>query len=60
MARPGLTIALLLRTPGLAEACRQWLPENRYEPIDLLTEAQSDLVALLDQRQGDIDAVVIE
>ena len=60
MARPGLTIALLLRTPGLAESCRQWLPENRYEPIDLLTDAGHDLVALLQQHQEAIDAVVIE
>ena len=60
MARPGLTIALLLRTPGLAESCRQWLPENRYEPIDLLTDADHDLVALLQQHQESIDAVVIE
>ena len=60
MARPGLTIALLLRTPGLADSCRQWLPENRYAPMDLLGEAQPDLVSLLDQRQGEIDAVVIE
>ena len=60
MARPGLTIALLLRTPGLAESCRQWLPENRYEPIDLLTDADHDLVALLQQHQEAIDAVVIE
>ena len=60
MARPGLTIALLLRTPGLAESCRQWLPENRYEPIDLLTDADHDLVALLQQHKEAIDAVVIE
>ena len=60
MARPGLTIALLLRTPGLAESCRHWLPENRYEPIDLLTDADHDLVALLQQHQEAIDAVVIE
>ena len=60
MARPGLTIALLLRTPGLAESCRQWLPENRYEPIDLLMDADHDLVALLQQHQEAIDAVVIE
>ena len=59
MARPGLTIALLLRTPGLADSCRQWLPENRYEPIDLLTDGQQDLVSLLDQRKEAIDAVVI-
>ena len=60
MARPGLTIALLLQTPGLVESCRQWLPENRYEPIDLLTDADHDLVALLQQHQEAIDAVVIE
>ena len=60
MARPGLTIALLLRTPGLAQSCRQWLPENRYEPIDLLTDDDRDLVEILHQRQEAIDAVVIE
>ena len=60
MARPGLTIALLLRTPGLAESCQQWLPENRYEPINLLADADHDFVALLQQHQEVIDAVVIE
>ena len=60
MARPGLTIALLLRTPGLAEVCRQWLPDNRYEPIDLIAGEEVDLVSILDQRQESIDAVVIE
>ena len=60
MARPGLTIALLLRTPGLAEVCRQWLPDNRYEPIDLVAGEVVDLVSILDQRQESIDAVVIE
>ncbi|MDA0259120.1 MAG: circadian clock protein KaiA, partial [Cyanobacteria bacterium] len=36
MARPGLTIALLLTTPALVEACQQWLPESRYDSVELI------------------------
>ena len=36
MARPALTVALLLSTPELVEACRQWLPSNNNaDTLDL-------------------------
>ena len=64
MARPGLTIALLLTTPALVEACQQWLPESRYDSVELIgkigTEDDGDLAAALAARQDEIDAVVVE
>ena len=60
MARPALTIALLLRTTALVEACSQWLPTNRYEPIVVDLSAEDGLVEALRQRRDTIDAVVVE
>ena len=64
MARPGLTIALLLTTPALVDACRQWLPETRYHSLDLSRldqgEEPIDLVGTLAAQQEEIDAVVVE
>ena len=64
MARPGLTIALLLTTPALVDACRQWLPETRYHSLDLsrLDQGQVplDLAGSLAAQQEEIDAVVVE
>ena len=64
MARPGLTIALLLTTPDLVEACQQWLPESRYDSVDLFSQVGADhggdLTAALAARQDEIDAVVVE
>jgi len=64
MARPGLTIALLLTTPALVDACRQWLPETRYHPLDLSRldqeEVPLDLAGSLAAQQEEIDAVVVE
>ena len=60
MARPALTIALLLRTPALVKACRQWLPGNRYEPVVVDVAEQDNLAELLQRRQDEIDAVVVE
>ena len=64
MARPGLTIALLLTTPALVDACRQWLPETRYHSIDLSGSdpggEQLDLVGILEAHQDQIDALVVE
>ena len=64
MARPGLTIALLLTTPALVDACRQWLPETRYHSLDLSRleqgEGPLDLAGTLAAQQGEIDAVVVE
>ena len=62
MARPGLTIALLLTTPNLVDACQQWLPDTRYQSIDLSGphQEQLDLVSTLEAQQEEIDAVVVE
>ena len=64
MARPGLTIALLLTTPALVDACRQWLPETRYHSLDLSRldqgEGPLDLAGTLAAQQEEIDAVVVE
>ena len=64
MARPGLTIALLLTAPALVDACRQWLPETRYHSLDLSRleqgEGPLDLAGTLAAQQEEIDAVVVE
>ena len=64
MARPGLTIALLLTTPNLVDACQQWLPNTRYHSIVLCGphqgQEQLDLVSTLEAQQEEIDAVVVE
>ena len=61
MARPALTIALLLRTRALVDVCCQWLPVNRYAPVDLgeVGSGQQVLELLSHQREA-VDAVVIE
>ena len=61
MARPALTIALLLRTRALVDVCCQWLPVNRYAPVDLgeVASGQQVLELLSHQREA-VDAVVIE
>ena len=61
MARPALTIALLLRTRALVDVCCQWLPVNRYAPVDLgeVVSGQQVLELLSHQREA-VDAVVIE
>ena len=64
MARPGLTIALLLTTPNLVDACQQWLQNTRYHSIVLSGphqgQEQLDLVSTLEAQQEEIDAVVVE
>ena len=64
MARPGLTIALLLTTPNLVDACQQWLPDTRYHSLNLSGphqgQEQLDLVSTLEAQQEEIDAVVVE
>ena len=61
MARPALTIALLLKTRDLVEICRQWLPVNRYSPVDLgAVDSGQGLVELLSRQREAVDAVVIE
>ena len=61
MARPALTIALLLQTRDLVEICCQWLPVNRYSPVDLGgVESGQGVVELLSRQREAVDAVVIE
>ena len=60
MARPALTVALLLSTPELVEACRQWLPSSRYESVPLTPSSGADLAEIMAPRQNDFDAVVLE
>ena len=61
MAKPALTIALILGTPSVIEACHQWLPPNRYQPVPLsLSQQDGDLVGLLEAQREGIDAIVIE
>ena len=60
MARPALTVALLLSTPELVEACQQWLPSSRYESVPLTPSSGDDLAEIMASRQNDFDAVVLE
>ena len=60
MARPALTVALVLASPALVEACRPWLPANRYESVVLTVDPGETLAAVLGPRQDDFDAVVLE
>ena len=61
MARPALTIALLLTTKELVDACGQWLPVNRYKPVDLHQVAsEKGLLEVLSHQREAVDAVVIE
>ena len=60
MARPALTVALLLSTPELVESCRQWLPSSRYESVPLLPSSGEDLAEIMAPHQNDFDAVVLE
>ena len=61
MARPALTIALLLTTKELVDACTQWLPVNRYKPVDLHQAASGEgLLEVLAHQREAVDAVVIE
>ena len=60
MAGPALTIALLLQTADLVDACRQWLPNSRYKPIEVDLGTELDLASVLEAHQDDVDAVVVE
>ena len=60
MARPALTVALVLDSPALVESCRQWLPSNRYEHVVLSVPPGETLAAVLGPGQNDFDAVVMK
>ena len=60
MARPALTVALLLSSSALVDLCRQWLPANRYESVVLCRGDNEGLATTLAPRHNDFDAVVVE
>ena len=58
MPEPMLTIASLLREPGLTQACGQWLQGGRYQLVPL--DPGENPVEALDRRRDDFDAVLLE
>ena len=58
MPEPLLTIASLLREPGLTQACGQWLQGGRYQLVPL--DPGENPVEVLDRRREDFDAVLLE
>jgi circadian clock protein KaiA len=58
MPEPALTIASLLRQPGLAEACQRWLRGGRHQLR--VPEPEDDPLEALDRRREDFDAVLLE
>jgi circadian clock protein KaiA len=60
MARPALTVALVLSSSTLVNLCRQWLPANRYESVVLSVGETEGLASTLAPRHNDFDAVVVE
>ena len=61
MASPALTIALLLKTPSLADVCTQWLPANRYKLLVLSPPWEGKgLLEILFPHQEKVDALVVE
>ena len=61
MSGPALDIALLLKTPDLVDACRSWLPSNRYTTVDLgMTVGGKGLLEVLEEQREAVDALVIQ
>lgn len=58
MSEPALTIASLLRTPALAEACSLWLKSERYALVAMA--AGEDPITTLSRSRDDVDAVLLE
>jgi circadian clock protein KaiA len=58
MHDPALTIASLLRTPALREACALWLKSGRYALVPM--GDSSDSVEALSARREEVDAVLLE
>lgn len=58
MRDPALTIASLLRTPALREACALWLKSGRYALVPM--GDSSDSVEALSARREEVDAVLLE
>ncbi|MEB3335446.1 MAG: circadian clock protein KaiA [Cyanobacteriota bacterium] len=59
MRDPALTIASLLRTPALREACALWLKSGRYALVPMGEEVQTPVASLTAARE-DLDAVLLE
>ena len=58
MPEPALTIASLIHTPALAEACGRWLKGGRYQLV-MIDPARNPVAALEEQREN-CDAVLME
>jgi circadian clock protein KaiA len=58
MSQPALTIASLIRDSRLQQACGTWLPEGRYDLVEL--GEGPDPTAELERRWDDFDAVLLE
>ena len=58
MRDPALTIASLLCTPALREACALWLKSNRYALVPM--GESNDPVAALSAGREEVDAVLLE
>ena len=58
MPEPALTIASLIHTPELAEACGRWLKGGRYQLV-VIDPARNPVAALEEQREN-CDAVLME
>ncbi len=58
MTQPALTVASLIRDEQLRQVCSAWLPQGRYELIEL--GLQQDPAAELERRWEQFDAVLLE
>lgn len=58
MSEPALTVASLLRTPALQEACALWLKAGRYALVNLAEGP--DLQTTLAASQERVDALLLE
>ncbi|MBC1260641.1 circadian clock protein KaiA [Synechococcus sp. BSF8S] len=58
MTQPALTVASLIRDQPLRKACATWLPEGRYEVLEL--GLRQDPSAELERCWDQIDAVLLE
>ncbi|KEF43085.1 MAG: circadian clock protein KaiA [Cyanobium sp. CACIAM 14] len=58
MPQPALTIASLIRTPALAEACGQWLKGGRHRLVAI--DPGADPVGELERRREEFDAILLE
>ena len=60
MAKPALTIALLLGSDELITVCRRWLPSNRYQLTELSGIDKGNIVEVLARQREAVDAIVVD